>query len=251
MRPFVTQIPGQQSIIVQVLEGESNQPDLCSRIGRSVLRELPDDLPKGHPVHITFIYGTNARLAVEAFLPERGHRVTIELERESGLNTAELGRWRQLVQQDGTDVADLLTEALQVTVNAVSDQTPESTTGKQTDHPASGQAVASGATSAAPGRQRLVSEEEVALKEDLSSRPIETATPLLAIAEGSGQPNPAGGTAGFDLAKKFNPDRQRKRIQRAVFVMGHVVSATIGLALGYYILCKLRPEADVLNLFSP
>ena len=84
MRPFVTQIPGQQSIIVQVLEGESNQPDLCSRIGRSVLRELPDDLPKGHPVHITFIYGTNARLAVEAFLPERGYRVTIELERESG-----------------------------------------------------------------------------------------------------------------------------------------------------------------------
>jgi hypothetical protein len=39
-------------------------------------------------------------------------------------------------------------------------------------------------------------------------------------------------------------------IRRTVFICGHVVFATLGLAGGYWILCWLRPEADILGFFK-
>ena len=50
---FVTKSEGQRSIVVQVLEGESSLPGECTAIGRTVIRDLPDGLPKGWPVEVT------------------------------------------------------------------------------------------------------------------------------------------------------------------------------------------------------
>ena len=56
-------------------------------------------------------------------------------------------------------------------------------------------------------------------------------------------------------AVSYDPDpeterKRQKRIRRIIFLIGNVVSAAIGLTVGYYILCKLRPEADFLHWFS-
>ena len=75
-RPFyndLVQFMTSGPVVVQVLEGENSRPEMCSRIGRSVLRSLPGDLPKGQLVNITFAYGTNARLNVEAEIPGTDH----------------------------------------------------------------------------------------------------------------------------------------------------------------------------------
>ncbi|MEK6247361.1 MAG: heat shock 70 family protein, partial [Planctomycetales bacterium] len=233
MKPFVTQSDSQRSIVVQVLEGESSQPDMCSRIGRSVLRSLPTDLPKGHQVNITFIYGSNARLTIAAELPGTDHRVTIELEREQGLNSTQLGRWRQLIDQyGGTSVDELLTEALQVAAGDQADapaapqpssisSTPVAVTAAHTVDTGSGKVTAT------PAQQINQRDPDPPSQSTVrnTSRPVETTDPL-------------------DIEKR------QRRTRRLIFIFGHVVSTTIGLAAAYYILCWFRPEADFLGLFN-
>ena len=62
---FVTKSENQRSIVVQVLEGESSLPGECTAIGRTVIRDLPEGLPKNWPVEVTFEYGANGRLTVQ------------------------------------------------------------------------------------------------------------------------------------------------------------------------------------------
>ena len=83
---FATKSEGQRSIVIKVLEGESSQPGDCIAIGRTVVRDLPTGLPKGWPVEVTFEYGANGRLAVEALVPGTQHQARLELVRETGLS---------------------------------------------------------------------------------------------------------------------------------------------------------------------
>ena len=83
---FATKSEGQRSIVIKVLEGESLQPGDCIAIGRTVVRDLPSGLPKGWPVEVTFEYGANGRLAVDALVPGTHHQARLELVRETGLS---------------------------------------------------------------------------------------------------------------------------------------------------------------------
>ena len=98
---FATKSEGQRSIVIKVLEGESLQPGDCIAIGRTVVRDLPVGLPKGWPVEVTFEYGTNGRLAVEALVPGTQHQARLELVRDVGLSNEGLSRWKQLVGDAG------------------------------------------------------------------------------------------------------------------------------------------------------
>ena len=91
---FTTKRAGQQSIVIQVLEGETSSPEDCTQIGRTVIRGLPANLPQGAPIDVTFSYQTNGRLEVHTRIPgiEREHRLT--LERNSGLSDAKVADWR-------------------------------------------------------------------------------------------------------------------------------------------------------------
>jgi molecular chaperone DnaK len=97
---FITQTPGQRSVVVHVLEGESRDPDECSLIGRTVLRDLPRDLPQGSPVEITFRYEANGRLMVLAQLKGTARVVKLELERSATMTPDRLTRWKHVVQTD-------------------------------------------------------------------------------------------------------------------------------------------------------
>ena len=98
---FATKSEGQRSIAIKVLEGESSQPGDCIAIGRTVVRDLPSGLPKGWPVEVTFEYGANGRLAVEALVPGTQHQARLELVRETGLSNEGLTRWKQPVSDGG------------------------------------------------------------------------------------------------------------------------------------------------------
>ncbi len=98
---FATKSEDQRSIAITVLEGESPQPAECFAIGRTVVRDLPSGLPKGWPVEITFQYGTNGRLEVDALVPGTQHKARLELIRESGLSHEGLARWKQPVSEAG------------------------------------------------------------------------------------------------------------------------------------------------------
>ncbi len=98
---FATKTDGQRSIVIKVLEGESSQPGDCIAIGRTVVRDLPAGLPKGWPVEVTFEYGANGRLTVEAQVPGTQHQARLELLRETGLSNEGLTRWKQPVNDAG------------------------------------------------------------------------------------------------------------------------------------------------------
>ena len=91
---FTTKRAGQQSIVIQVLEGETSSPEDCTQIGRTVIRGLPANLPQGASIDVTFSYQTNGRLEVHTRIPgiEREHRLT--LERNSGLSDVKVADWR-------------------------------------------------------------------------------------------------------------------------------------------------------------
>jgi molecular chaperone DnaK len=113
-RKFVTKADGQTSIVIQILEGESKDPTLCSVIGRSVLRGLPGDLPQGYPVDVHFEYATNGRLNILATVPGTGRELIIELVRAGGMTDERRNRWQQLFEKsaEGPAFEDLLDEVL-------------------------------------------------------------------------------------------------------------------------------------------
>lgn len=99
-REFVTKVAGQPTIAVTVLEGESQQPEQCTLIGRTTIHGLPPSLPQGWPIKVTYEYGVNGRLNVWARVPGTEHEVKLELERESGLSAERASRWKKLVEDE-------------------------------------------------------------------------------------------------------------------------------------------------------
>jgi molecular chaperone DnaK len=104
---FVTKTEDQISIVVSVLEGESKIPAQCSMIGRAVIRNLPEHLPKGWPVEVTYEYLTNGRLDVHAKIPGTSRQVDLELQRDQSMTSERIGRWKNIVQEaKGFDAFD-------------------------------------------------------------------------------------------------------------------------------------------------
>lgn len=99
-REFITKVAGQATIAVTVLEGESQQPEQCTLIGRTTIRDLPPSLPQGWPIKVTYEYGVNGRLNVWARVPGTDREVKLELERDTGLAPERAARWKKLVEEE-------------------------------------------------------------------------------------------------------------------------------------------------------
>ncbi len=112
---FATKAENQRSIVIRILEGESSRPDECTTIGRTVIRDLPEGLPKNWPVEVTFEYGANGRLTVRAVLPGTDLNTALDLERAIGMSRNNIA---QLSQPVGTaagldDFKEMVHEALE------------------------------------------------------------------------------------------------------------------------------------------
>jgi molecular chaperone DnaK len=111
---FVTRKPNQTSIVIKVLEGESTDPDACTLIGCTSIRQLPPGLPAEWPVEITYEYAANGRLSIRGQVQGTDRWVEMELEREGMLSGEQLGRWKQVVAApvDSIDFDELVCELL-------------------------------------------------------------------------------------------------------------------------------------------
>jgi molecular chaperone DnaK len=93
-RIFRTLKAGQKSIVVQIVEGESSDPDECVQIGRCTVRNLPVDLPAGTTVEVRFRYRDNGRLSVLVSVTGVAENVTHEIRRENNLAPSDRDQWR-------------------------------------------------------------------------------------------------------------------------------------------------------------
>jgi molecular chaperone DnaK len=96
-RVFKTQKPGQKSILVQIVEGESASPDDCSQLGKCSVRSLPPDLPAQTPIEVRFRYEENGRLTVTVNVEGAHKQLTHEITRENSLTQDQLDSWRKYI----------------------------------------------------------------------------------------------------------------------------------------------------------
>ena len=221
---FATKTENQRSIIVRVLEGESTVPDHCTVIGRAVLRELPADLPKGWPVQVTYEYGANGRLSVRANVPGTDKQLAIELDREAGLSGQRLSRWKQVVTaESGFDALEKMLEEVLKTDGDANGE-PES------DSPERIEARDSPSGGREPAGSEHYQRAHTRRSDGIEPK-RESAMP--STAESTGR----------------RPRRGPAPLWQSIFK--HIVASIVGLAIGYYILCFIRPEWNVLNLPGP
>ena len=103
---FVTKEVDQQSLVIKVLEGESHAVEGCALLGKAALRDLPVNLPKGHPIEVVFHCQQNGQLDVTANVTGTKHAVTVQFQRQRSMPANELRDWQQAVS-DGALIDDL------------------------------------------------------------------------------------------------------------------------------------------------
>lgn len=101
-RIFKTQTADQRSVLAPIVEGESPAAEHCTPIGSCEIRNLPENLPAGSPVAVTFRYAANGRLAVTVQVPGADKPATQEIDRPHGLTPDELDQWRGWVERSVT-----------------------------------------------------------------------------------------------------------------------------------------------------
>ncbi|MDM4016330.1 Hsp70 family protein [Roseiconus lacunae] len=82
---FETLRNNQRSVVVEVVEGGDRRGRYGTHLGRCVLGGLPQGLPAGTPVDVTFRYTHNGLMTIEARLPKTGHQASIVVERHSSV----------------------------------------------------------------------------------------------------------------------------------------------------------------------
>ena len=219
---FVTRSENQRSIAVQIIEGESSMPDECTAIGRTVIRDLPEGLPKSWPIEVTFEYAENGRLTVKAVAPGTHQGATLDMERSVGISSESVARWKQPIDEAaGFDAFESMVQEVMEPSADDHDEptTPEEINAMQADFggPVSG-----------------------------PSRPGDW-TPFVAGPR-SPEPEPEAPPEQEDESLIADETHRVKSVARPSFprwvgLIGHVIAALLGLTLGYMILCRLRPES--------
>jgi molecular chaperone DnaK len=213
-RTFHTKKENQESVNIQLLEGESTLPSQCTPLAKAVIRNLPGGLPKGTEIDVCYSFAVNGRLEVQSRLAGGGREAKIELERLREFSDQRITKWKQVICRDGgfDDFDDAAIEWLETdATDAPHDGQSESTELPPHSKTPPQQAVHSGAPSAASD----------ALDCRAETRQSATRT------------------------------SRRKKYELPIVLLGYTVAAVIGLAIGYSILRWLRPDANLPELPLP
>jgi molecular chaperone DnaK len=98
-RIFRTHHADQRSILVQIVEGESQSPEDCAQVGKCTVRNLPSSLSPQTPIEVRFRYAENGRLEVTVRIVGAATFLRHELTRENTLTAEQLNGWRQYIAQ--------------------------------------------------------------------------------------------------------------------------------------------------------
>jgi molecular chaperone DnaK len=265
---FVTRADNQQSIVIQVLEGESSLPSECTAIGRTVIRDLPPGLPKGWPIEVTFEYAANNRLTVSAVVPGTQRATVLEIERERGLSHEGISGWKQAVTASAGfgGFESQMNEQLRAHGQAVQAAAPQATV--QPKVPTAMQAV--GQAPAQPGRQHspipsrqawgdgynyvgsqaALAQTSPGVQPPLSASAAAPAGPSAPVASRPAAPQtpsqPASLPPGMAVEADNTPGSEEDARARAKFLMnviGFALSSILGLGAGYLLIRIFLPNA--------
>ena len=100
---FVTNEDGQQRVRLRVTEGDAPDPAACSLLGECLISNLPKNLPKKSPIEVTYAFGADGRVRVNAIDKTGGQAASIEIERRGGLDQTQLNAFTQLAQDYKVD----------------------------------------------------------------------------------------------------------------------------------------------------
>jgi molecular chaperone DnaK len=94
---FKTHKPGQQAVVIRVVEGESERPEACIQVGTCTIGGLPRTLPAGSPVAVSYAYHADGRLDVTGQVKGQKDAVTTTFQRENALDDTEMQLWSQYI----------------------------------------------------------------------------------------------------------------------------------------------------------
>ena len=89
--------PGQQSIKLEIVEGESRSPDACQLIGACMIRGIPANLPEQSAVEVFFKYKEDGRLKVKVRVKGTDIILDNEFLRENTMTQEQLDIWRDYI----------------------------------------------------------------------------------------------------------------------------------------------------------
>ena len=93
---FRTNAPGQQRVTVKVIEGDAPDPDACLLLGNCRITDLPENLPQGAPIEVTYSFDSSGRVRVRARDVTGGKEASIDIERRSGLDDTQIDAYTSL-----------------------------------------------------------------------------------------------------------------------------------------------------------
>lgn len=97
---FTTTVANQQRVHVRLLQGETEDIDACTMIGDFRILGLPQNLPAGSPVELTYKYDASGRIQASARDLVGNTEAKTEIVRDSGLNDAGVVDAFQVLQND-------------------------------------------------------------------------------------------------------------------------------------------------------
>ncbi len=212
----MTSTDGESSVAVQLLEGEGRRAEDCSRIAEVMIQDLPPRLPKGSSIEIQYQYTAAGQFQVAAKLEKSGQALPVAIVYKSRMSASQVEDWRTLLA-GRAGLSRILTQLAR----------HRSERGEPAEHAAPAAVV--------------------------STAPVPVATPALAPAMKA----TIGVIEDINLemrdASAASRMRKRKVTPRkiAILLAGYVVSAALGLAIGYYILMRIDPRYNWLDLRLP
>lgn len=96
---FQTFKDGQQTVVVQIVEGGTEEGLGATTIGKCVVSNLPAGLKKGTEVVVGFNYSTAGRLEITARIPSLRVSANSTIDRASGMTSADIADWKSKLSQ--------------------------------------------------------------------------------------------------------------------------------------------------------
>ena len=97
-KTFKTHREDQESVLVQIVEGESINPEDCSQLGRCAIWDLPGALNIGTLIEVKFAYEENGRLKIKVKIGGTTNKsFRYEIQRPNSLTKEQLASWRDYI----------------------------------------------------------------------------------------------------------------------------------------------------------
>jgi len=96
---FQTNKDNQSRVSVQVLEGDAPDPVACSFLGKCRITELPENMPKGSPIEVTYSFDKSGRISVSARDKVTNKEANIDIERRGALSEQQVDAFIEIASE--------------------------------------------------------------------------------------------------------------------------------------------------------